>query len=206
MSLLGNWSVCLCPEDLIHMANTRNPRYIFFPHWSFIVPEEILVKHECVCFHMTDVPYGRGGSPLQNLIVRGHESTLLTALRMTSEIDAGPIYLKRPLSLEGSAQNIFQRSADLSMKMIAEIVAIEPEPADQEGEPTMFSRRKPAQSELPDNSTVKSLYDHIRMLDAPGYPHAFLRYGSWHLVFTDAHLKGDALEARVQFHASDSRD
>ncbi len=28
------------------------------------------MKFECVCFHMTDVPYGRGGSPLQNLIIR----------------------------------------------------------------------------------------------------------------------------------------
>ncbi len=37
--------------------------------------------------HMTDVPYGRGGSPLQNLIARGHTSTKLTAMRMTAEVD-----------------------------------------------------------------------------------------------------------------------
>lgn len=67
-----------------------------------MVPEAVLIAAECVCFHMTDVPYGRGGSPLQNLIVRKHKKTKLTALKMTEEIDAGPVYCKRELSLDGS--------------------------------------------------------------------------------------------------------
>lgn len=46
------------------------PDYIFLPHWSYIIPREITDNWECVVFHMTDLPYGRGGSPLQNLIVR----------------------------------------------------------------------------------------------------------------------------------------
>lgn len=32
-------------------------------------------------FHMTNFPYGRGGSPLQNLMKRGHHTTTITALR-----------------------------------------------------------------------------------------------------------------------------
>ncbi len=83
---------------------------------------EILKEIECVCFHMTDVPYGRGGSPLQNLIVRGHRETRLTALRMTSELDAGPVYLKRNLSLEGGAEEIYLRASALSAEMIQQIV------------------------------------------------------------------------------------
>ncbi|WP_286811947.1 hypothetical protein [Marinobacter sp. UBA2678] len=198
-SLPGRWSICVTPEDLASTAQRLKPRFIFFPHWSFIVPEEILCEYESVCFHMTDVPYGRGGSPLQNLIERGHTSTQLTALRMTSEIDAGPIYMKRPLSLDGSAEEIFCRASELSVQMIAEIVATEPEPVPQKGESTIFFRRKPSQSELPINSSPEVLYDHIRMLDAPGYPHAFLRYGSWWAIFTDAQLIGDTVQARVRF-------
>src|SRR2546427_4886313 len=44
------------------------PDFVFFPHWSWPIPEEIHSQFECVIFHMTDLPYGRGGSPLQNLI------------------------------------------------------------------------------------------------------------------------------------------
>ena len=56
---------------------------------------------------MTDLPYGRGGSPLQNLIIRGHKKTKISALRMVNELDAGPIYFKRSLSLNGNAQKIY---------------------------------------------------------------------------------------------------
>ena len=43
-------------------------RYVFLPHWSYLVPENVYENYECIIFHMTDVPFGRGGSPLQNLI------------------------------------------------------------------------------------------------------------------------------------------
>ena len=67
---------------------------------------------------MTDLPYGRGGSPLQNLIIRGGKTTKLFAFRMTEEFDARPNYLKRNLSLEGTAREIFIRANYLSAKMI----------------------------------------------------------------------------------------
>ena len=43
---------------------------------------------------MTDLPFGRGGSPLQNLIVRGFEETMTSAIKVTKGIDTGDIYLK----------------------------------------------------------------------------------------------------------------
>jgi len=146
---------------------------------------------------MTDVPYGRGGTPLQNLILRGHEATVLTALRMCDELDAGPVYLKRPLSLAGCAEDIFRRAADLVYDMIGEIIDRQPVPTPQIGEPVIFRRRTPEESELPTNATVKSLYDFIRMLDAPTYPKAFLRSGNFRLEFDHARFDGTSIEARV---------
>lgn len=202
-SFQGNWSVCVSQRDLQNAASETKPRYVFFPHWSHIVPEEFLKQNECVCFHMTDVPFGRGGSPLQNLIARGHRETVLTALRMTAEIDAGPFYMKRPLSLEGTARDIFRRAAELSMDMIGEMIKQEPAAAAQSGTPVFFKRRKPEQSEVPKGATPMALYDHIRMLDAPGYPHAFLRHGPWVARFTDARLNGNTVEALVRFERAE---
>ena len=99
----GDWSFVGDELGLSEVhANASSYRYVFFLHWSKKIPEDFFDSTECVCFHMTDVPYGRGGSPLQNLIARGHRKTKLTALRMTKEFDAGPVYLKEDLSLEGS--------------------------------------------------------------------------------------------------------
>jgi methionyl-tRNA formyltransferase len=194
--LPGRWVLIGEPAQLIaaRLAELA-PRYIFFPHWSWRVPSEIVDRFECVCFHMTDVPYGRGGSPLQNLILRGHQSTMLTALRMTAELDAGPVYLKRPLSLAGRAEEIFESAAALTCAMISEIVTKEPHPVAQHGEAVSFPRRAPEQSVLPREGTPTSLYDFIRMLDAPTYPAAFIEWGDWRIEFDHANLEGDDVRA-----------
>lgn len=196
--LPGRWLIVTGPADLEAALDAISPRYIFFPHWSHLVPKAVVEAHECVCFHMTDVPYGRGGSPLQNLIERGHAETRLSALRMTDVLDGGPVYAKRPLSLQGSAEQIFERAGALIGEMIRWIVENKPVPVPQEGEPTVFPRRKPAQSVLPEGN-VERLYDHIRMLDAPGYPKAFVEVRGWRMEFDRALLDGDAVEARVRF-------
>jgi len=197
--LPGEWVIVTATADLHAALAARTPRYIFFPHWSERVSEEVTSRHECICFHMTDVPYGRGGSPLQNLIIRGHAQTMLTALRMTQEVDAGPVYAQRPLGLQGSAAEIFARAAPLVCELIEWMVAEEPQPKAQKGEPTFFKRRKPGESLIPGEAGAEQLYNHIRMLDAPDYPRAFCEHGDWRLEFHDAERLGDHVEARVTF-------
>ena len=121
--LTGKWRF-IGKREKLTAATLRafRPRYVFFLHWSWMVPADIVDEWECVCFHMTDVPYGRGGSPLQNLILRGHRRTKLTALRMTEQLDAGPVYMKRALLLTGSAGAILERATELAAAMIAEII------------------------------------------------------------------------------------
>lgn len=197
--LQGNWSVATNSLDLVQQAQKLNPRFIFFPHWSEIVSSEIVNKYDCVCFHMTDVPYGRGGSPLQNLIIRGHSSTVITALKMNKDIDAGPVYLKRELDLSGSAKEIFERSVPICFDMMLQIHSEETLPVEQVGKPTMFNRRLPKDSEILENQSIVSLYDLIRMLDAPGYPAAFLKFGDLKIEFTDASITEDkVLNAKVK--------
>jgi methionyl-tRNA formyltransferase len=195
----GQWFFVAEMNELIAVLNRISPRYIFFLHWNWRVPSEIFSKFECVCFHMTDVPYGRGGSPLQNLIVAGHKTTKLTALRMVKEMDAGPIYIKEDISLGGRAEDIYRRAGLASLDIIRFIVSNEPLAVPQEGEPVVFKRRSPGQSVLPDSGDLRLLYDHIRMLDAPTYPLAFLNYGKFLLTFSDARLNGEELQATVIF-------
>lgn len=203
--LPGSWLVAATPQDLELVLAHHDVRYVFFPHWSDIVPDHVLESNECVCFHMTDVPYGRGGSPLQNLLLRGHEDTVLSALRMTGELDAGPVYMKRPLPLGGSAEKIFERAAGTILSMIAEIVAHEPDPVAQVGQVTRFRRRTPEDSRLPETGDLDDLHTHIRMLDAPGYPSACIDHGAFRLRFTHSERQKDQLHARVVIEKGDIR-
>jgi len=198
--LPGHWRFAGSTEEIASLQQQGPPpRYIFFLHWSTRVPDEWLRAHECVCFHMTDVPYGRGGSPLQNLIQRGHRQTILTALRMVHELDAGPIYTKRPLSLEGSAEEIYLRAGRLSADMIADLVLTQPQPVEQSGEPVIFKRRQPGESAIPEElENLDQWHDFIRMLDADGYPRAFIDHGSFRLEFSRAALCNDRVVADVK--------
>jgi len=175
-----------------------SPNYIFFPHWSYIIPSEIYENFDCIVFHMTDLPFGRGGSPLQNLIERGITHTKISALKVIDELDAGPIYLKRDLCLLGTAEEIFIRASKIISEMIEFIVTNNPKPQMQVGKVVNFTRRKPDQSDISHLDTIEQVFDYIRMLDAEGYPKAFLETDTFRLEFSRASLKVDSIMADVK--------
>jgi methionyl-tRNA formyltransferase len=185
------------------LAEQPDVRFVFFTHWSARISQAVWSRVESVIFHMTDLPYGRGGSPLQNLILRGHKETKISALRCVEALDAGPIYAKQPLSLSGSADEIFRRATGVIEDMIVDIVTHEPTPVEQQGEPTQFRRRLPEESVLTWDMTLDRVYDHIRMLDADGYPAAFLDLGQLRLEFTRVTRSPGTLEARVTIRFND---
>ena len=185
-------------EDLtITRLRELQPRYVFFPHWSHIIPDEIHNSFECVIFHMTDVPFGRGGSPLQNLIARGIYDTKISALRCEAGLDAGPVYMKRPLALYGNAEEIYLRAACVVEEMILEIVRNEPMPVNQKGEAVYFPRRKPEDGNLSKLATLEQVFDYIRMLDAEGYPKAFVETDNFRFEFCRAAFKHGKILADV---------
>lgn len=172
---------------------------IFIPHWSEIIPHEIFSEFECILFHMTDLPYGRGGSPLQNLIIKNHKKTKISAIRVEKGIDEGPIYVKRDLSLKGSAIEIFERSAKIIFQMICEIDGQNIRPLPQKGSVVYFHRRKEEQSNMKSIEQLEKIYDHIRMLDCEGYPNAFIENENFLFKFSNARLINDTeLKADVR--------
>jgi methionyl-tRNA formyltransferase len=138
---------------------------------------------------MTDLPFGRGGSPLQNLISRGIYHTKISALKVDKGIDTGDIYLKRDLDLNGSATEIFRRGNLIIMEMIISILENKIKPTPQKGKVTMFKRRKPHQSNIIELKSLQKVYDYIRMLDADGYPKAYLENKFLKFEFNNANFK-----------------
>lgn len=177
-----------------------SPRYVFFPHWSWKIPPELYDHFECIVFHMTDVPFGRGGSPMQNLIARGIYTTKVSALRVEEGLDTGPVYVKKPFVLsEGSAEELFRALADTVCSMMTDIVARNLRPRAQRGTVTVFPRRKPEESVLPVGLNSRQLYDFIRMLDAPGYPYAFTDTPAGRMRLRKAVLKDGIVTAEATF-------
>ena len=177
----------------INYIKKINPNIIFFPHWSYKVNKNILNKYKCICFHTAPLPYGRGGSPIQNLIIKNFKKTPICALKMTNDLDAGPIYIKKTISLKGSLNKIFERMSIKIIEMIKILIRKRIYPKEQKGKVFKFKRIKEDNSEIKNEINIQKVYDKIRMLDADSYPNAYIKINNLKFFFTDPILKKNSI-------------
>lgn len=174
--------------------NKFKPDYIFFPHWSDKIPTNIYSQFECIVFHPTDLPCGRGGTPIQNLILRHVYDTKVSAISVTDVFDAGDIYNKISINIKhGTVESILRKISDIVFgTMIPHIINNQQIPTPQVGKVTTFKRRTKTQSDM--MNTDVDLYDFIRMLDGEGYPPAFIIIGNQKIEFTNVQKFGKKLK------------
>ena len=171
---------------------------IFFVHWNWIVPEKIIKAYKCILFHTAPLPIGRGGSPIQNLILKGYKSSPVWALEMVKELDAGPLLVKKNISLQGNLVDIFNRIEDAIIFLIYKILSKNIKPKNQKGEIKFFSRLNKKDNEISNLLSLNQFYDRIRMLDAPDYPNAYIKYGDKIIFFKNARFKKGKLTCEVE--------
>ena len=186
----NNFVLLNSPKKLtFSFVKKLNPEFIFFPDWSWIIPEKITSNYKCVCFHESNLPKFRGGSPLQNQIIRGITKTKTTAFFMSKGIDEGDIILQRDLSLNGSINEIFLRMIENDFKIIEKIILGNYKLTKQKGRRSVFKRRKPDESELDSlPHSLEYFYNFIRMLDDP-YPNAFIKLGDKKIILKNPQYK-----------------
>ena len=131
--------------------------------------------------HPSPLPRYRGGSPIQNQIIRGEKKSAVTLFKMTKNLDDGDIYFQEEISFEGSLNNIFNRISKIGFKGTCKIIDGDYKPVKQDHKyATYFKRRKPEDSEITieeiKNNIAEYIYNKIRMLDDP-YPNAYIMCG-----------------------------
>lgn len=201
-----NWYLISEKEELtLETVEKINPKYILVPHWSWIIPKKIWGKYETVVFHMTDLPYWRGWSPLQNLIVRWHKETKISAIHVNWWIDTWDVYMKQELDLSWTADEILNRASNLIYeKMIPKILEEKLVPKVQKWEIVEFKRRKKEDGEIPENASMEQFYDYIRMLDGEWYPNAFIKHWDKKILFKNAKIENWELKANITITQSES--
>ena len=126
-----------------------DPDCILFYGWSDIVSSELISKYRCLMLHPSPLPKYRGGSPIQNQIIRGEVESAVTIFLMDDGIDTGPIAKQAYLNLEGSINDIFKRIEMVGYKLTAELLSGDMSFIEQRHEDaTYYKRRKPEESEI----------------------------------------------------------
>jgi methionyl-tRNA formyltransferase len=156
-----------------------NPDFILFYGWSWKVNKDIINNYKCIMLHPSKLPKYRGGSPIQNQIIRGENDSAVTLFLMNRDMDSGPIVFQEPLSLSGKISDIFDRIENLGYKGTMQFLNNPTDGVEQKNdEASYFVRRLEGQSEITldeiKNESAEYLYNKIRMLGDP-YPNAFVR-------------------------------
>jgi methionyl-tRNA formyltransferase len=167
-------------KEFEHVSSSfQEEDIIFFLGWSWIIPDDIVEKYNCICLHPSPLPKDRGGSPLQHQIINGESISAVTYFRMTDELDAGPILFQEEFSLIGDLKDVINRIIPLGIKGIFLILSNDIQEKNQDtSEATYYKRRKPIESEITldeiSNVTAEQLYNKIRALQDP-YPNAYIK-------------------------------
>lgn len=174
-----------------------NPEWIFFFHWSEIVPEHIFKNYRCVIFHPANLPHGRGGSPIHNQILEGINFSRINAIEMSNVVDGGGIYCSKPVTFQGSIDDIWNTLAlaakDLILKCVRE--SLKPTPQTEFIKP--YKRKKDNHIIFSHEKDLSNVYDQIRILDSDYYPNAYIEIGNFRLEFTRAKLNKDKIISDV---------
>lgn len=175
-------------DDKLRLQKVKkiSPDIIFFIHWSKKVTSKIFNNFLCIQFHSSNLPKFKGGSPIQNQIIRGKKISKITAFKMMNKIDSGDVCLKKKLNLNGSAEQIYKRMEKIIISMIKilakkKVIYFQK----QKGKSSFFNRRRPNESDINaiKNLNLNKIYDFIRMLDAPNYPKAYIKLKKYKILF-----------------------
>jgi len=154
--------------------------FAFFLGCEKLVSENILEKNKHnIVVHESDLPKGRGWSPLTWQVLEGKNQIPITLFEAEGEVDAGPIYLQKMIYLDGTelVEDLRQKQAQKTIELCLEFIHYYPNilknQKKQIGISTYYRRRTPSDSKLDPDKTIKDQFNLLRVSDNNRYPAFF---------------------------------
>lgn len=155
---------------------------LFLLGCTSILPKDILKrnKHNLV-IHESDLPRGRGWSPVAWQVLDGKNRIPIVLFEATEQPDAGPIYMKDTIELDGSEllPEIREKQAEKTADLVYRFIELWPNLGGkpQEGEPTYYPRRCIEDDALDPKKSIIDNFNHLRIVDNEKYPAWFEHHG-----------------------------
>lgn len=154
----------------------------FFLSITSICPPEILnLNKNNIVIHASDLPKGKGWSPMPWQIIEGKNEITLTLFEAAEKVDSGDIYIKDSVMYEGH-ELLDELQAKLSAKIIDMAVKYVKGydrmiGTKQAGKETYYKKRTPKHSELDIYKTIHEQFNLLRTVDNDRYPAFFYKDG-----------------------------
>lgn len=157
-------------------------------------PERLALNTWNIVVHASDLPQGRGFSPLVWQVLEGQNIIPVTMITMADAVDAGDIILQRNLEFQGHELNdemrdrMGQMIVDMCFDMATSPTAPDPQP--QQGDPSWYNRRGPDDSQLDPDKSIADQFNLLRVVDNQAYP-AFFDLNGHRYTLTITRQTGD---------------
>ena len=142
--------------------------------------------------HESDLPRGKGWSPLTWQILDGKNIIPITLFEALEKVDAGKIYYKDYIKLSGDEllseikHKKGEKTIDLIMNFLVDFNTIKGQI--QVGESTFYRQRNYNDSELNVDDTIRNQFNLLRVCDNERYPAYFILNGKKYLLKIEKHL------------------
>lgn len=162
-------------EYVFDKNNIKKGDICFLLSCTKLVEKQYLqLNNNNIVVHASDLPKGKGFSPLQWQVLEGADDITLTLFEVVEEVDAGPYYLKENVTFNGT-----ELLEELRNKMANKIIEIclkyveshnNLEPIEQIGEETFYPRRRKYDDEINPEKSIIEQFNHFRVADNEKYP------------------------------------
>lgn len=163
-----------------NVEQCRPADFCFCLSFSRIVSSVIRSQYRhTLVVHESDLPQGRGWAPMTWQILEGKNRIPVTLIEAVDAVDAGPIYLQEWINLAGTELHPewralqAQATQNLCRQWVQAYPGILEKARQQEGEGSVYARRRPADSRLDPKKTLVEQFDLLRVVDNENYPAFF---------------------------------
>lgn len=135
------------------------------------------LNHTNIVVHESDLPKGKGWSPVSWQVLEGINSIPVTLFEANKDIDSGIIYFQDFIELDGLEllDEIKTKQGLITNRLIEKFIASYPviKGRKQVGKSTFYKKRTSKDSELDINKTIKEQFNLLRIVDNKRYPAYF---------------------------------
>jgi UDP-2,4-diacetamido-2,4,6-trideoxy-beta-L-altropyranose hydrolase len=149
----------------------------FYLSYGRIVGSSLLRRfRNNLVVHASDLPKGRGWSPLTWQVLEGCSEIPVTLFEAADSVDSGPVYGQERISLDGSEliSELRAHVAKATTALCSAFVDSYPNVAEtgvpQAGQPTFYRRRRPVDSRIDIDRPLRDQFNLLRTVDPDRYP------------------------------------
>lgn len=186
----NSWIIPYVKNLILNISKIKNcSAKLIFSH-NDVVPGDVLCLLSCekkfhklslnkynLVVHESDLPKGKGWSPLTWQIIEGKKNIPITLFEANSSIDSGDIYENFLINTNGTEliEELRELQANATSKLILNFIKKYPKihGNKQSGEDSFYRKRTYKDSELNVSKTIAEQFNLLRVSDNERYPAFF---------------------------------